>query len=150
MRAVSDIVVMLIIVGAVIAASIFVSWILIDVLGVFKPTTTMTVIGGTGFVDPSDSNTVVGEALVSIVGPDRVEIVSIYVAYGGETYTATCMNCRTVINPNYPNSGNDVVSLRFYFTTTTTPQVGDKVEVVIAYRVRGELKYSGGTIVITK
>lgn len=149
MRSISSILGLLITIAIVITASILVSWIVLGTLGIFKEVTTLTVVGGSSFIDPSDDYTVVGEVMVSIIGPDRVSITEIKAVYRGVEYTVNCLNCNTIITDTYPNSANDIVSLKFYFRSSSKPSIGDSIEVIIKYSIGEEEKYASGTITIS-
>lgn len=138
---------MLVIISLVIGASIIVSLIIIGSIGLFEETTVLSVSGGKAFIDPSDGETVVGEAIVTVVGPHRVKINSIAVIHYGKEYEVNLLN-PYVVNEHYPNSGSDVFSLKFYFKPSTTPSSGDKIDVIITYEVEGEIKIASGTIFI--
>jgi len=147
-RGVSNLVALLIAVAVAVGLSAFVGCVVAGVLGGFAPSTTVSVVGGSAFLDPSDPHTVVCEVLLSIVGPARVEIVGVRALLGGEEYPANCLNCRTVITEGYPNSANDVVALRLWFRAGAAPRPGTRIEVVVEYRAGGEVGYASGTVVV--
>ena len=149
LKSISNLMGLLLTVVIVVGASIFVSWVVMGTLGLFRETTTLTVIGGEAFVDPTDAYTVVGEVMVSIIGPDRVHIIGVKAVYRGEEYSTNCLNCNTIITESYPNSANDIVSLKFYFRSNSRPSIGDSIEVIVKYGVTGEEKYASGTITIS-
>lgn len=150
MRGISQVVAMLIIIAIVIGAGIFLALVVFNALPMFKQSTSVTVTGGRAFIDPSDQSTVFGEVVLSIVGPDTVYITGVSVDYGGTTYTAQCLNCNLVINSHYPNTANDIVTVRFYFKTSSavSPRPGDKIIVSVAYSVKGETRQAIGTITV--
>lgn len=148
MRTISQLLATLMIIAIVIGAGIFLAWILTGTLSMFRQSTSITVTGGTLRIDPSSPRTVFGDVIVSIVGPDQVSISGITVDYRGTNYYAVCLNCGSVVHSNYPNSANDVVTLRFYFTANSAVNPGDKVIVTIIYSVQGETKYATGSLTV--
>jgi hypothetical protein len=150
MRTISNLLGMLIVLALVVGAAIFVSWIIMSVLGLYRTTTTVSVVGGSAFIDPSDSRTVAGEVVLSIIGSEKVTINSINVVYNGNMYTATCFDCATAVSSSYPNSANDLVYINFYFRANSAVSVGDKFQVIVTYTVGQETRQASGVLEITE
>jgi len=150
LRSISQILGTLILIAIVIGASLFVAWLLLGTVSVFKQSTTLNVVGGEAYIDPSDptSRTAFGDVSVSIIGPDIVNIRNITVTYGGREYSTTCLNCGSVITSNFPNSANDVVTLRFYFRSNTQVSVGSRILVRITYTAGRDTKNAIGSIYV--
>jgi len=150
LRSISQILGTLILITIVIGAALFVAWLLLGTVSTFRQSTTLNVVGGEAYIDPSDptSTAVFGEVSVSIVGSDVVTINNINVIYGGREYGATCLNCGSVITSNFPNSANDVITLRFYFKSSTQASVGSRILVRITYTAGRDTKNAIGSIYI--
>jgi len=146
MRSISEILGMLIVVAIVVGASIFASWLIFGTVNLYRQSTSLSVVGGEAYIDPTDSSTVLGEVVVSIVGPDRVTINYINATYSGADYPCICLNCNDVLTSSFPNSANDVVALRFYFKAQRPVNVGDRILVRVTYTVGTETKYALGSI----
>jgi len=148
LRSISNLLALLIIIGLVVATSMFVAWALASVLGVFAPSASLSITGGTAFRDPSDPRTIYGEALAGVVGRGVTGITSVVVEYKNAKYIATCLNCKSIINEGYPPSGNDVIYIRFVFTSNVQPSVGDEMRVLVGYTVSQSqgTRYASGFI----
>ena len=148
-KCISNLIGLLFIIAIVIAATVFTSWVVFGLVNMFGPSATLTITGGTAFIDPSDSMVVYGEALVTVSGKG-ITVSGITVEYMGKVYSATCFTCDTMITSSYPNSGNDIIYIRFFFRSSTSPRVGDAIKVTIAYGVSGETRYTSGYITINE
>jgi len=150
LRAVSTLIALLIAIAVSVATGVLAFLVVTGVLGVFGALTTLTVAGGSAFIDPSDGFTVVGEVQVSVVGSGRVTVEGVRAIYGGVEYRAVCLNCETVFGEGFPRGGCDTVSLKFYFKPRVRPVVGDKLTVIVEYSTGGRVCYASGTVTIVE
>jgi len=146
MKSISQILAMLIVITITVGAGIFVAWILLGVVGLFKQSTVVSVIGGEAYPNPANPYYIYGEVTVSIVGPDPVTFYSISVTYTGTEYYCLCLNCGRVVSDSFPNSANDIVSLKFYCNLSQPVNIGDRLIVQVSYAVGSELRHATGTI----
>jgi len=133
-RAISQVLAYLLVIGVVVAASAFAAGVITGILGVYRPGTSASIIGGRAFTDPSDPQTVVADISVSLYGPDPVAFTGVRVVYRGSYLSATCVNCGDLSNTN---SANDIVHIRFYFRLSSPPSQGDRFTAILVYSVRG-------------
>jgi len=150
MRSISQILAMLIVIAISVGAGIFVAWMLFGVVGLFKQSTTVNIVGGEAYINPANSSDIFGEVIVSIVGPDPVTFYSISITHAGIDYRCLCLNCGKVISDSFPNSANDIVSLKFECDDISQASIGDRIIVRVGYAIGSELRFAVGSINIVE
>lgn len=146
MRSISNLVSALFLIGLVVSASFLVSWVLVSVVtSLSSPQGTLTVAGGSAFLDPSNKKIVWCEVLLHASGT-ITNIISVDAEYAGTIYRTTCITCDVITNID---AKNDLIYVRFFFTSNIQPSVGDRIRVTIKYSTLGYEKYTSGYITIT-